>query len=114
MFRGDFLKGKNFHHNEMRKGNDERNLISYLQSGKKVKIYVITGIKLTSLVAEFDSFKKFLPFINYPSGRLRYSFEEHPGYYFEQIILRESHNQWAWNTRGVDDKARKIMDELSI
>jgi hypothetical protein len=111
MFRGAGLKGKNFHHNEMRKGNGEQNLINYLQSEKKVKIYVIAGSKLSSLVEQLEDFKGLPPLINRPSFNSK---ENHPGFWFEQLILRESSTQWAWNTNGADKKAIKIMNELGL
>lgn len=63
------------------------------------------------LAEQLEDFKKLRPLINRPSFMSK---ENHPGYWFEPIILRESRHQWAWNTDGVDDKARKIMNELSI
>ena len=111
MFRGDGFKGKNFHHTEMRKGNGVRNLISYLRCGNKVKIYVLQGSKLFSLTEQLEDFKKLAPLINRPSFNSKVI---HPGFWFEQLILRESSNQWAWNTNGADKKAIKIIDELNI
>lgn len=106
MFRGDGLKGNNFHHREMRSGNGEHNLISYLQSGKSVKLFVIPIELLVQIPNKEEGLRHYASLIAHPAG--------HPGYWFEQVILREDKHRWAWNTIGVEEKSKRIMKELGV
>lgn len=107
MFRGDGLKGKNFHHQEMRNGNGLVNLEEYLEKGNKVEIYVISKNILEKATKEEPSLKKYEVLISDTSLK---KYSQHPAYWYEQIILSEENNCWAWNSKGADNKAFKIIN----
>jgi hypothetical protein len=107
MFRGDGLKGQNFHHAEMRNGNNGQGLINYLTSGRQVDIFQIDSTKLVELTETVPRFLRLVPMargiVTLPMGR------NYAGYWFEQLILREERNQWAWNSQGIQAEAQQVF-----
>lgn len=90
MFRGDGLNGDNFHHAEMRNGNNNYNLIQYLQTGKEVDIYRAPSKVLARLVSEHSELNYLNPLLTLPI-----STKKHLGYWFEQAVLHYEHPQWG-------------------
>jgi len=110
MFRGDGLKGKNFHHLEMRKGFGQNNLEEYLQKGRTVEIYIISKGVLERGAAEAPELEHIAPILADDSLR---KYANHPAYWYEQIILSEEKRSWSWNEKGADSKAQEII-KLSL
>lgn len=109
MFRGDFpsghpLKGKNFHHAQLRNEGGVDNLAEHLSRGNKVHIHAVPGEALTRLTAERGDWAWLAPLTQQPT--------EHVGYWFEQAILMESKPSWAWNVRPVDPTAARVLRGL--
>lgn len=97
MFRGDGLKGNNFHHQQMRKGKGTDNLETFLANGDKVTIYVIRATTLTRIIGDLPNFACLERLLTF-GGKF------HLGYCFEQLILHHEHRNWRWNTNGADAK----------
>lgn len=112
MFRGDGLKGRNFHHAQMREGNGGHGLERYLAGGGAVDVYAIASEKLIKLTATSVRMRNLGPMargeVTLPRGR------DYAGYWFEQLVLREEHRQWAWNTHGVQAEARAVFEAYGI
>ena len=105
MFRGDGLKGSNFHHAQMRAGNGERNLEAFVRAGGKVDIHRASSAALREAVKKVDRLRCFSILLQQPT--------KHAGYWFEQAILALEPGQWAWNTQGAEDKAKNIVASLA-
>ncbi len=112
MFRGDKLKGTNFHHAQMRDGHNGHSLERYMEEGGKVDIYAVPSVRLIALADTSSKYKPLLPMakgiVTLPRGR------DYAGYWFEQLILREELAQWAWNTKGIDADAKAIFVDHGI
>jgi hypothetical protein len=106
MFRGDGLKGKNFHHQEMRKGSGQNNLEEYLQKGRTVEIYIISKGVLERGAAEAPELKHIAQILADDSLK---KYANHPAYWYEQIILSEEKRSWSWNEKGADSKAQEVI-----
>lgn len=104
MFRGDGMQGRNFHHAEMRNGNGDRNLISYLKSGGKVDIHRISARGIERSVTGIEKLQVFAPLLRQP--------DEHIGYWFEQAILLHEVKDWAWNKQGAKKPAKQVIEGL--
>lgn len=96
MFRGDGLKGKNFHHNEMRTGRGCHNLLQYLREGRAARIHLVPE----SVIRQLKS--------NLPSSVLALrEGTKHAGNWAEQVILAQT-GRWAWNTDGANTAYRVL------
>lgn len=112
MFRGDGMKGGNFHHAQMREGNNGQGLLSYLARGRKVTIYRVSSADLMRLVDANSCMVRYKPLV---SGRLALSRgRDFAGYWFEQLILRDEKSEWAWNTQGAHADAVQAMAAVGI
>lgn len=112
MFRGDGMKGLNFHHAQMREGGGANGLISYLAKGKKVKIFRISSSDLKRLTESNLAMARYKPMVN---GQLSLSRGRNfAGYWFEQLILRDEKPDWAWNTQGAHADAVAAMAAYGI
>ena len=103
------LKGKNFHHKQMRKGNGQNNLEEYLQIGGTVDIYIISKDILEILAAE-DTELQYMRAILVNSPKKH---REHPAHWYEQIILYQEKSSWSWNTQGAGGKEIKHINQYS-
>lgn len=106
MFRGDFprghpMKGRNFHHSEMRNETGTDNLVRHLAMGGKTHLHVVSGAELSRLSREHKDFRHFGPVIATPG--------QHVSYWFEQAILLERKPRFAWNVRNADAKATSVL-----
>ena len=108
MFRGDGLKGKNFHHAEIRKGNGMKNLEEHLSKRNSVKIFTLSKDTMEKFVIE-DPDLMHLQIIHQEKYKKT---KIHPGYWLEQIILSEDIKEWAWNTKGVDSSAMAAIKRI--
>lgn len=98
MFRGDGFDGKNFHHEQMRTGNKDRNLERHIALGGQVDVYAASAAQLATLADTSERFKGMLPMAR---GEVALSRgRNHAGYWFEQLILRDQGSDWAWNSQG--------------
>lgn len=104
MFRGDGMGGRNFHHAQMRAGNENDNPIDFLRYGKKVTIYRISAAAIATAVSEVPSLSHLEPL-------LRQS-RKHIGYWFEQFILHSELGNWRWNTAPADGTAQTVFRAL--
>ena len=106
MFRGDFpsghpLKGRNFHHAQLRNEGSTDDLLGHLRRGGRVHIHVVSGEELTRMAVARPECRHLLPLTGQAT--------EHTGYWFEQAILAEGKSRWAWNARGVDPNAEAVL-----
>ena len=111
MFRGDGLKGTNFHHLEMRKGNQHLNLINFLEAGNEVIIYRLGKDQLFQIAENEPDLKRIRPIIS--SSKIQ-KFTNSPGYWFEQIVLYQEKECWDWNTKHSDSNARAVIESSLI
>lgn len=100
MFRGDGLKGSNFHHAQMRAGNGMDNPVQFLKSGRKITIHCISAKRIAHAVESEPRLEPYRPLLWQPS--------KHVGYWFEQAILSEP-RAWRWNTASADKQLRGIL-----
>jgi len=105
MFRGDGMKGKNFHHAQMRAGNGDRNLENYVRAGGRVDIHRSRGNTIRRAIDEGKALKGFAPLVAQAT--------KHIAYWVEQIILASEPGQWAWNTNGADTATRRFVASLA-
>ena len=106
------MKGGNFHHAQMREGNNGQGLLSYLARGRKVTIYRVSSADLMRLVDANSCMARYKPLV---SGQLALSRgRDFAGYWFEQLILREEKCEWAWNTQGAHADAIQAMAAVGI
>jgi hypothetical protein len=101
MFRGDGLAGRNFHHAQMRSGNGDSNLETFVRNGGRADIYRASSASLNEAVDRDEHLKRLAVFVRQPS--------KHIGYWFEQAILTFEQDQWAWNTRQAESKAKNFV-----
>lgn len=101
MFRGDGLRGRNFHHAQMRAGNGNDNPVSLLHSGKKVDLYRVSEESIALAVCEVSALRRLAPLLGQSTN--------HVGYWFEQFILSTEDRSWRWNTAGADRRAQEVM-----
>lgn len=107
MFRGDGLKGNNFHHQEMRNGKGGSNLESYLANGSSVKIYVLDKSFLERITNTDNFLIKYKPILDSKEINKKVG---HAGYWYEQIILSENRDSWSWNCKGADRQSREVIN----
>lgn len=104
MFRGDGLKGENFHHAQMRSGNGSDTPEAFLKTGTKVEIHRVRAsdfIKVVTNTAELAGLK---PLLSQPVTS-----KTHIGYWCEQYILQNEPGQWRWNTKSADTDIGRIL-----
>lgn len=100
MFRGDGLKGNNFHHAQMRAGNGSDNPVQFLQSGRKISIHRISAKQIAHAVEGRPGLEAYRPLLWHPG--------KHVGYWFEQALLSEP-RAWRWNTASADKQLRGLL-----
>ena len=109
MFRGDGLaKELNFHHAQMRDGRNNNGMERYLEEGGRVKIYLAEGPDLrefTKSTPTLENLSRLLAGEVSLTHPVQIKRRDHVGYWVEQLILRDEHSQWAWNTHGVEGPA---------
>lgn len=104
MFRGDGLVGDNFHHAEMRKGKNGKNLVQYLRTGKEIEIHRAQSKVLARLVVERAQLRQLNPILSFPI-----STKKHLGYWFEQAVLHYEYPLWQWNFAQADKVLSKVL-----
>lgn len=112
MFRGDGMKGQNFHHAQMRDGNRGQGLEAYVARGGKVAIYALSSAKLAELAESVPALRNMRALtrgeVSLSRGR------DHGGFWAEQIILRDELAQWAWNTQPASSEALAVLREQGL
>ena len=104
MFRGDFdkeLKGKNFHHCQMRTGRNGDNAETYLKSGMQFDIFVLDAKNLIFKIRNDSSLSHLTKLMSQP--------ENHPGYWLEQFILATQPGRWRWNQKGAESRVLSLV-----
>ena len=104
MFRGDGLGGRNFHHAEMRAGNGEDNLISFLRSCGRVKLHRISAASIVRGISATSALYRLRPLLTQS--------RKHVGYWFEHFVLDAEKSEWRWNTAGADKAAVTVFRSL--
>ena len=104
MFRGDGLKGNNYHHAEMRAGNGTDNPVSFLRSGKSVEILRISASSIKAKVMSSPDLATLIPLLQQPRHSKR-----HLGWWYEQYILFNEPKVWRWNTDSADKLVRQVL-----
>lgn len=108
MFRGDGLKGDNFHHAEMRKGNSfdsSDTPVAFLQSGRKIDIHRIRSADIAGVVCKTPELDFLAPLPRQPR-----TLRKHLGYWFEQYVLFvEPPPLWRWNSSAANKALPQIL-----
>ena len=104
MFRGDGMGGNNYHHAEMRAGNADDNLLSFLQMGRKVDIKRISADTINSIVMAATELESLIILLQQPKNS-----KKHIGWWFEQYILFTEPKLWRWNTHPADKAIATIL-----
>jgi hypothetical protein len=102
MFRGDGMSGANYHHAEMRAGNDGDTPLAFLQAGKRIVIYRAMAERIASLIKADPS----LVALQVLEQQLRTP-KKHLGWWFEQYTLYSEHRKWRWNS---DPAAKEVAN----
>ncbi len=97
MFRGDGLKGKNFHHAQMRAGNGKDTLSSYLIGGRQIAIYRVPAAVIARQVQDTAILQPLRILLSQPVTSVK-----HLGWWFEQYVLFTERGLWRWNTAQAD------------
>jgi hypothetical protein len=105
MFRGDGLRGQNFHHAQMRAGNGDDTPINYLRSGRRVDLHRLDETSMRRALADVSS----LATLAIALGSFT---KNHLGYWLEHVILAIEAQQWRWNTAAADREAVRIAGIL--
>lgn len=95
MFRGDGMRGSNFHHAQMRSGNGADTPEAFLRQGRQIEILRLGVHQLGDAVRSAAPLRSFAPLLG----------EAHPGYWFEQLILLHEKPLWRWNTAPAESRA---------
>ena len=93
MFRGDGLKGNNYHHAEMRAGKNGNNLVSYIRAHGSVVIYRVNAAKVVALINSNTGLSSLELLLQQPI-----SSKKHMGWWLEQYMLYSQPNIWQWNS----------------
>lgn len=105
MFRGDGMKGSNFHHAQMRAGNGSDTPEALLRAGQRIDIYRLDATRLATFLASRPHVQAQVPgllqLIGHPA--------KHPGYWLEQFILHHEAKTWRWNTSGADREVERLL-----
>ena len=104
MFRGDGMRGSNFHHAQMRAGNGADTPEAMLRSGQRIEIYRLDASSLKQEVAD-------RPGLDAMRGLLANQ-TKHPGYWLEQFILHQEQGNWRWNTSGAASGIGRLLRQL--
>ena len=104
MFRGDGLRGTNFHHAQMRAGNGDDNPIGFLRSGKKIDIYRISAEQISHALTSVSELSGLRSLLDQPT--------KHVGYWFEQLLLHTKKAMWRWNTAPADGPSVAVFRTL--
>ena len=104
MFRGDGMRGSNYHHAEMRAGNGNDNPISFLNGARKIHIHRISADAIGAIVSKTPAMTSLAKLLLQPRTA-----RKHVGYWFEQFILFHEHAHWRWNTAPAEDGVRRIL-----
>ncbi|WP_151445818.1 hypothetical protein [Lacisediminimonas profundi] len=95
---------ENFHHAQMRAGNGDHNLVSYLRSTGRVAIHRIDTQRIVAGIRKEPELSRLIPITQQPA-----SARFHMGYWFEQCLLTVHEGQWKWNTAKADGKVRRAL-----
>lgn len=106
MFRGDGMRGCNFHHAQMRAGNGDDNPINYLRSGRCVDLHRVNEASMKRALSDVPSFVALAAILNTVT-------KSHLGYWLEHIVLAAEARQWRWNTAAADHEAVRVAAVLS-
>lgn len=82
MFRGDGLKGQNYHHAEMRSGRNGDNMVSYIRESGAVVIYRVEAGRVESMINSDKKLSELEPLLRQPRSK-----KKHLGWWLEQYIL---------------------------
>ena len=104
MFRGDGLRGTNFHHADMRSGNGDDNPVNFLNSGKAIVIYRFASPRIQEIVCSTPALRE----LKILSAQPRTS-KKHLGWWYEQYILYSEAGRWRWNTRRADAALSRLF-----
>lgn len=97
MFRGDGMRGENFHHAQMRAGNGADTPHAMLHSGKPIVIYRSEAQRLAAAI-EADPALARLRILSEQARTAR----QHLGWWYEQYVLFSEAGQWRWNTNPAE------------
>ncbi len=104
MFRGDGLRGENFHHAQMRSGNKSDTPEALLKAGEKIEIHRVRARDFIDVVMNSAELIKLKPLLSQPVKS-----KTHIGYWCEQYILHSEAGQWRWNTQPAEEDIARIL-----
>jgi hypothetical protein len=105
MFRGDGMRGRNFHHAQMRAGNGDDTPEKYLKSGRRIDIHRLEESSMRRALAQAPSLGGFVAAVDALT-------RNHLGYWLEHTILAKEPKQWRWNTAAADREAGRLFKML--
>jgi hypothetical protein len=105
MFRGDGMRGRNFHHAQMRVGNGDDNPVNYLRSGRRIDLHRVNDISMRRALSEVPSLAAL-------TAALSSTAKNHLGYWLEHIVLATEARQWRWNTAAANREAARTAAML--
>ncbi|MCY4745647.1 hypothetical protein NYO99_11745 [Pelomonas sp. UHG3] len=104
MFRGDGMRGENFHHAQMRAGNGSDTPHAFLLSGKSIVIYRSASQRLASAVNADPALARLRTLTEQPRTA-----RQHLGWWYEQYVLLSEPGQWRWNTAPADSTLASLL-----
>lgn len=115
MFRGDGLRGRNFHHKEMRSGRAGKNLVQHLVENGPVMVLSASGDLAVEQLASnplLDGYGVYYQHILEANASKSRKGIGH-GYALEQLILLKDGQVWDWNSKGADSIPREASAHLT-
>lgn len=104
MFRGDGMRGGNFHHAQLRAGNGADTALAHLQSGRQIVIYRARAERLAAIIQADPGLEILRVLLRQPLTA-----KQHLGWWFEQYVLLSEAGQWRWNSASSDHTLSRLF-----
>lgn len=104
MFRGDGMRGTNFHHAQMRAGNGTDTPEAFLRKGQPFAIYRLDASRLAETIANHPELGVLKRLLANPT--------KHRGYWLEQLVLHLEPGTWRWNTSAAVKSVSRLVSQL--
>jgi len=104
MFRGDGMRGENFHHAQMRAGNGADTPHALLTGGKSIVIYRSAAQRLSAAIEADPTLARLRTLVEQPQTA-----KQHLGWWYEQYVLLSEPGQWRWNTATADAALARLF-----
>lgn len=104
MFRGDGMRGTNFHHAQMRAGRGSDTPEALLREGQAIEILRLNALEFARTMSGRCDLAGLQQLMHLPA--------KHPGYWLEQFILHHEQRQWRWNTAPAASEVSRLLTLL--